>query len=152
MTPTSEPEKRPSFKKRVLMFTPRGELSTAAMQEIVRISSTVSATIFSPTPLHAHAPIEADALNINGTPFTVDAPSSGGSNSFDSFYEQSDTQLLPTSHEPPPLPVEAPPENLKPPEVSTGPSTTRNAQIFLLQLPIKKFLNFFRNFGFGWSG
>jgi hypothetical protein len=100
------------------MFTPRGELSTAAMQEVVHISSTVSATIFSPIPLHAPAPVEADALDINGTSFTVDSPSSGGSNSFDSFYEQSDTQLLPTSHEPPPL-VEAPPENLKPQEVST---------------------------------
>jgi hypothetical protein len=71
------------------------------MQEVVHISSTVSATIFSPIPLHAPAPVEADALDINGTPFTVDAPSSGGSNNFHSFHEQSDTQLLPTSHEPP---------------------------------------------------
>jgi hypothetical protein len=101
MAPATGSRKRPSFKQRVLMFIPKGELSTAAMQEVVHISSTVSATIFSPTPLHAPAPVEADALDINGTPFTVDAPSSGGSNNFHSFHEQSDTQLLPTSHEPP---------------------------------------------------
>ena len=71
------------------------------MQEVVQFSSTASATIFSPTPLHIHALFEADALDISGSPFTVDAPSSGGSNNFDGFYEQSDTQLLPTSHEPP---------------------------------------------------
>ena len=79
---------------------PWRELSTAAMQEVVQISSTVFATIFSPTPLHVHAPFEADALDISRSPFTVDAPSSGGSNNFDGFHEQSDIQLLPTSREP----------------------------------------------------
>jgi hypothetical protein len=101
MAPASGSGKRPSFKQRVLMITPGGELSTAAMQEVVHISSTASATIFSPTPLHVPAPFEANALDISGSPFTVDAPSSGGSNSLDGFHEQSDTQLLPTSHEPP---------------------------------------------------
>ena len=100
MAPTSGSEKRPSFKQRVLMITPGGELSTAIMHEVVQISSTASATIFSPTPLHVHAPFEADALDINGSPFIVDVPSSGGSNSSDGLHEQSDTQLLPTSHEP----------------------------------------------------
>ena len=56
---------------------------------------------FFPSPLHVPAPFEADALDINGFLFTVDAPSSVGSNNFDSFHKQSDTQLLPTSHEPP---------------------------------------------------
>jgi hypothetical protein len=95
--PVSGSGKRPSFKQRVLMITPGGELSTAARQEVVQISSTASAPIFSPTPPHVPAPFEADALDIN----VVDASSSGGSNNFDGFHEQSDTQLLPTSHEPP---------------------------------------------------
>ena len=50
--------------------------------------------VFFPTPLHVHAPFEAHALDISGSPFTVDAPSSGDSNNFDGFHEQSDTQLL----------------------------------------------------------
>ena len=97
MTPAFGYGKRPSFKQRVLMITPRRELSTTAMEEVVQISS----TILSPTPSHVPAPFEADALDIRGSPLTVDAPSSGGSNSFDCFQEQLDTQLLPTWHEPP---------------------------------------------------
>ena len=93
--------KRPSFKQRVLMITHGEKLSTAVMQEVVQISSTGSATVLSPTPLHVHPPFEADASDISGSPFIVDAPSRGGSNNFDCFHEQSDKQLLPTSHEPP---------------------------------------------------
>ena len=55
MTPASGSGKHPSFKQRVLMITHGGELSTAAMEEVVQISSTASATILSPTPLHVPA-------------------------------------------------------------------------------------------------
>ena len=101
MTLTSGSRKCPSFKQKVVMITHGEEFSTAVMQEVVQIFSTVSATIFSPTPLHVPPTFEADALYISGSPFIVDAPSSGGRNNSNGFHEQSDIQLLPTSHEPP---------------------------------------------------
>jgi hypothetical protein len=100
IVPASGSGIRQFFKQRVLMFIHRGKFLTAKMQEVVHISSTVSATIFFSTSLHASAPFEIDAFDINEIPFTVNSSSSGGSNNFDSFHEQSDTQLLPTLHEP----------------------------------------------------
>jgi hypothetical protein len=93
--------KRPSFKQKVLMITLGGELSTAAMQKVVANKSSVCVGDFSPTSMPIPAPFQLEDVDINGSPFIIDAPSSDGSNNFDGFHEQSDTQLLPTSHEPP---------------------------------------------------
>jgi hypothetical protein len=81
------------------MITPGGELSTAAMQEVVAIKSSACAGNFSPTPMPIPVPFQHDDVDMNGSPFTIDAPSSGGSNNLDGFHKQSYTQLLPTSHE-----------------------------------------------------
>ena len=83
------------------MITPGGELSIAAMQEVVAMKSSTYVREISPTPLPQPTPFQPDDVDIHRFPFIINAPSSGGSSSFDGFYEQSYIQLLPTSHEPP---------------------------------------------------
>ena len=101
MAHASDSRKRPSFKQRVLIITHGRELSIAAMQKVVAMKSSTCAEENFPTSLPQPAPFQPDDVDIHVSPFTIIAPSSGGSNNFDGFHEQLDTQLLPTSHEPP---------------------------------------------------
>jgi hypothetical protein len=87
MTPGhSSTPKRPSFKQRVLLITPRGDLSTAAMVDVAANKSDgASLGDSSSTPAPTASPSPAASADIGGSQTTVDAPEIGG-----------DTELIPS--------------------------------------------------------